>query len=78
MSKFNNFMLQWGEDKFLHFMAGAAGFAYLKWKSMRAKGQGFKDLMGSKAPKRKGRGKLRIVRDEEPAKADPKNPKYWQ
>ena len=27
MSKFNNFMLQWGEDKFLHFMAGAAGFA---------------------------------------------------
>ena len=27
MSKFNDFMLQWGEDKFLHFMAGAAGFA---------------------------------------------------
>ena len=27
MSKFNDFMLQWGEDKFLHFMAGAGGFA---------------------------------------------------
>ena len=27
MSKFNEFMLQWGTDKFLHFMAGAAGFA---------------------------------------------------
>ena len=27
MSKFNDFMLQWGVDKFLHFMAGAAGFA---------------------------------------------------
>ena len=27
MSKFNDFMLQWGEDKFMHFMAGAAGFA---------------------------------------------------
>ena len=27
MSKFNDFMLQWGTDKFLHFMAGAAGFA---------------------------------------------------
>ena len=27
MSKFNDFMLQWGEDKFLHFMAGAAGVA---------------------------------------------------
>ena len=27
MSKFNDFMLQWGADKFMHFMAGAAGFA---------------------------------------------------
>ena len=27
MSKLNDFMLQWGVDKFLHFMAGAAGFA---------------------------------------------------
>ena len=27
MSKFNDFMLQWGVDKFLHFMVGAAGFA---------------------------------------------------
>ena len=27
MSKFNDFTLQWGVDKFLHFMAGAAGFA---------------------------------------------------
>ena len=67
-----------GKASWAHLSAGAAGFAYLKWKSMRAKGQGFKDLLGSKAPKRKGRGKLRIVRDEEPAKADPKNPKYWQ
>ena len=24
MSKFNDFMLQWGTDKFLHFMGGAA------------------------------------------------------
>ena len=30
MSKFNDFMLQWGVDKFLHFMAGAAGFAITK------------------------------------------------
>ena len=27
MSKINDFLLQWGDDKFLHFMAGAAGFA---------------------------------------------------
>ena len=27
MSKLNDFMLQWGTDKFLHFMAGAAGVA---------------------------------------------------
>ena len=27
MSKFNDFMLQWGVDKFLHFMAGASAFA---------------------------------------------------
>ena len=27
MSKFNDFMLQWGVDKFLHFMGGAALFA---------------------------------------------------
>ena len=27
MSKFNDFMLQWGVDKFLHFMGGAAVFA---------------------------------------------------
>tara|TARA_B100000674_G_scaffold224376_1_gene184197 strand:+ start:235 stop:495 length:261 start_codon:yes stop_codon:yes gene_type:complete len=27
MSKLNDFMLQWGVDKFLHFMAGAAIFA---------------------------------------------------
>ena len=27
MSKVNDFLLQWGDDKFLHFMAGAAGFA---------------------------------------------------
>ena len=27
MSKVNDLMLQWGTDKFLHFMAGAAGFA---------------------------------------------------
>ena len=27
MSKLNDFMLQWGTDKFLHFMAGAAGYA---------------------------------------------------
>ena len=27
MSKVNDFLLQWGTDKFLHFMAGAAGFA---------------------------------------------------
>ena len=27
MSKVNDFLLQWGEDKFLHFMVGAAGFA---------------------------------------------------
>ena len=26
MSKFNYFMLQWGEDKFMHFMSGAAGY----------------------------------------------------
>jgi uncharacterized protein YfiM (DUF2279 family) len=30
VSKFNDFMLQWGTDKFLHFMAGAAGFAITK------------------------------------------------
>ena len=27
MSKLNDFMLQWGSDKFMHFMAGAAGYA---------------------------------------------------
>ena len=27
MSKLNDFLLQWGNDKFLHFMVGAAGFA---------------------------------------------------
>jgi hypothetical protein len=27
VSKLNDFMLQWGTDKFLHFMAGAAGYA---------------------------------------------------
>jgi hypothetical protein len=27
MSKLNDFMLQWGSDKFLHFMGGAAGYA---------------------------------------------------
>ena len=27
MSKVNDFLLQWGNDKFLHFMAGAAGYA---------------------------------------------------
>ena len=26
MSKFNDFMLQWGVDKFMHFMSGAAGY----------------------------------------------------
>ena len=26
MSKFNDFMLQWGADKFMHFMSGAAGY----------------------------------------------------
>jgi len=27
MSKLNDFMLQWGSDKFMHFMSGAAGYA---------------------------------------------------
>tara|TARA_R100001377_G_scaffold66462_1_gene41721 strand:+ start:108 stop:371 length:264 start_codon:yes stop_codon:yes gene_type:complete len=27
MSKLNDLMLQWGTDKFLHFMGGAAGYA---------------------------------------------------
>ena len=27
MSKLNDFMLQWGDDKFMHFMSGAAGYA---------------------------------------------------
>ena len=27
MSKVNDFLLQWGTDKFLHFMTGAAGYA---------------------------------------------------
>ena len=27
MSKLNDFMLQWGSDKFMHFMTGAAGYA---------------------------------------------------
>ncbi len=27
MSRLNDFMLQWGGDKFLHFMAGASVFA---------------------------------------------------
>jgi len=27
MSKFNDFMLQFGSDKFMHFMSGAAGYA---------------------------------------------------
>ena len=26
MSKLNDFMLQWGDDKFMHFMSGAAGY----------------------------------------------------
>ena len=30
MSKFNDFMLQWGVDKFLHFMACDDGFAITK------------------------------------------------
>ena len=27
MSKVNDFLLQFGSDKFMHFMAGSAGFA---------------------------------------------------
>ncbi len=27
MSKLNDLMLQWGTDKFMHFMSGAAGYA---------------------------------------------------
>ena len=27
MSKLNDLMLQWGSDKFMHFMSGAAGYA---------------------------------------------------
>lgn len=66
-----------GKASWAHLTAGAAGFLFLKWRSMQARGQRFGDLM-PKSPKKKGRGKLRIVRDDEPKKADPQDPKYWQ
>lgn len=68
-----------GKASWAHLSAALAGFIYLKTKSMKARGQSLGDAMKSKAPKKKrGRGNLRIVKDEEGQRPDPKDPKYWQ
>lgn len=65
-----------GKASWAHLSAAAAGFGYLKWKSMKAQGQSLGNVFENAAKKRR-KSKLRIVRDEEP-KADPKDPKFWQ
>ncbi len=68
-----------GKASWAHISAALAGFLYLKTKSMKAKGQSLGDAIKSKSPrKKKGRGKLRIVKDEDGQRPDPKDPKYWQ
>lgn len=68
-----------GKASWAHITAALAGFIYLKNKSMKARGQSLGDSFKSKSPKKKrGRGKLRIVKDEEDQRPDPKDPKYWQ
>lgn len=66
-----------GKAAWAHLAAGAAGYAYLKWKSMKARGQSLSSMLPKRSKKR-GKGKLRIVGDEEPKRPDPKDPKYWQ
>lgn len=60
-----------------HLSAAAAGYGYLKWKSMRAKGQSLGNLMGQ-ATKKRRKNNLRIVKDEEGQGANPKDPRFWQ
>lgn len=67
-----------GKASWAHLSAAAAGFGYLKWKSMKAKGQSFGGLWSESAKKRR-KNKFKIVRnDEEKNAADPKDPKFWQ
>lgn len=66
-----------GKASWAHLSAAAAGYGYLKWKSMKARGES----LGGKwkqAQKKRRKGKLRIVKDEEGRKPDPKDPKFWQ
>lgn len=67
----------YGKASWAHLSAAAAGFGYLKWKSMKARGQSLGG-MWKQAQKKRRKSNLRIVKDEEGNKADPKDPRFWQ
>ena len=61
-----------------HLFAMVTAFAYLRYKSAKARGWSLGQVKREMA-KNKMRHKLRIVPEERvPDKADPKDPKYWQ
>lgn len=58
-----------------HLVSMGLGFLFLKYQSLKSRG-GVKKWKNDQH-KKKMRGKLTLVKDEED-KADPKNPRYWQ
>lgn len=71
------FFTQSKSSAFAHLAAMLFGYIYLKFKSLRAQGVSVESIMKQRK-KEKMRSKLRIVKDSDAEKADPKNPKYWQ
>lgn len=65
-----------GKAAWAHLAAGAVGFAYLKAKSMRARGQ---KLFASPLKKRKSaKSHLKIVDPSDQRESSSNDPKYWQ
>ena len=70
-----------GKGAWAHLFSMLIGFAYLKFKSMQARGVSISAIK-EEYHRNKMRQKLKLVKDEEeetpPDKPDPSNPKYWQ
>lgn len=62
----------------VHCVSGGVAFLYLRYASFVARGGSLAQLKKERSKERM-RGKLRLVKEEEPPeKPDPNKPKYWQ